>query len=520
MAANPRLLALLKSLKIPLEYSEAALAEAEALAQDPGFEDPSLVDRRGLAFCTIDEPHSKDLDQALFVEALSGSQGGHRVWYAIADAAHFVRPGSALWDEALSRGSSHYMPGLVVPMLPPLLSEGIVSLNPGVDRRALLFVVELDEKGQVQDRRIERARVHSRAKLSYQGVQAWYDKQAALNCDAEVQDSLRELAVVGQRRVSLAFERGVVPFRRREVDLKAESGEDRMIAYEDLRRDVERYNEQISLLCNVEGARFLQEAAAKVHAIYRVHPPPDPKRLDQLQARIAQMVECRGLDPKIWAWDGKPESFADWLAGLPEDGELGDIAQVVHRQAVISSGRAGFTSTPGVHHGIGADVYGRFTAPMREIVGIYLHGEACERLGGPPCGPSEPEPANALRDAVIAAAEQAAMHQKGLDREANRIVLDQVMARDLHAGDVQREGIVMGMSRRKLYVRLRHPPIDLKVYLHHIEAQRGHRLRVDGKCVSLFEGNKRILTLGDKVMVKTTGEDEDADRWIFEVHKL
>lgn len=516
MAAHPRLLALLERLKIPVEHGEEATAEAEALAAAPGIEDPALVDRRELPLCTIDEPHSKDLDQAVFVEAAGE---GHRVWYAIADAAHFVRPGSALWTEALCRGSSYYLPGLVIPMLPRVLSEDVVSLNPRVDRRALVFVVELDGEGRVRSCRLERARVRSRAKLSFAGVQAWYEGAGPAECEAEVQASLRALALVGRRRVALAEERGVVPYRRREVELHAADRDEVLVAYEDLRREVERFNEQISLLCNVEGARLLvarsdaSDAAEELHPIYRVHPPPAKARLDRFARRVRAMVEARGLDPASWLWDGELRSLGDWLAALPTQGEAGRLAEVVHRQALVTNGRAGFTAVPGAHHGIGAEVYGRFTAPMREVVGVYLHGEACERLGGPAGGPAQPAEAEALRDRVIAAAERAATNQKALDHEANRIVLDQIFAADFEAGGGARAGSLMGLTRRKLHVRLDDPPLDVKVYLHHLEDQLGHRLRVDDDGVRLLRGDAALLTLGDRVVLSTRGPDRGADRW-------
>ncbi|MBW2256564.1 MAG: RNB domain-containing ribonuclease, partial [Deltaproteobacteria bacterium] len=114
-------------------YPPAALEEAAAWEADPGIDDPSLVDLTHLPFISIDEETSKDLDQALFID---GDDQGYTVWYAVADAAWFVRPGSALFAEAMRRAATFYLPGLVVPMLPRSLSEGLVSLNPGVDRRA------------------------------------------------------------------------------------------------------------------------------------------------------------------------------------------------------------------------------------------------------------------------------------------------------------------------------------------------------------------------------------------------
>lgn len=513
MAIHARLHALLEDLNISTAYSPQALSLAQSLAQNPGIDDARLVDRCDLAFCTIDEPTSKDLDQALFVEAIDG--GGHRVWYAIADAAHFVQPQSVLWDEAMRRGSSYYLPGQVIPMLPRVLSEGVMSLNPEVERRALLFVVELDDAGKVAQSRIERARIRSRAKLSYQGVQAWYDGKGPAHCDEQVQASLRALAVVGKRRVALALERGVVPFRRREVELAAAEQAGHFVAYEDVRRDVERFNEQLSLLCNVQGARFLQAPGQEVHPIYRVHPSPDPERREQLRRRVETLVKHRGLDPQTWSWDGREETFADWLGALPSSGAQAEIAEVIHRQAVVSSGRAAFAATPGEHHGVGADVYGRFTAPMREMVGVYLHGEACERLGTNTQGSPKGQDAQRLRDRVIEAAEQARNHQKALDRAVNRAVLDQVLTADIQGGGKARAGVLMGMSRRKLYVRLVQPPFDVKVYLHHIEAQLGHRLRVDAQGVQLFGGDQPLLLLGDRVTLRAVKQDPDADRWVF-----
>ena len=386
-------------------------------------------------------------------------------------------------------------------------------------------MVNLDAEGRVVERRLERARVRSRAKLSYQGVQAWYDGEGPADSTpipADVQRSLRELAVVGRRRIALAEERGVVPFRRREVELRAAAGDDghgddRVVAYEDLRRTIERYNEQISLLCNVVGARFLVEESESVHPIYRVHPPPAQGRLDALARRVDALIEIRALDRSRWAWDGERAHLGDWLARLPTEGEEGRLAEVVHRQAIVVSGRAGFTAVPNIHFGIGADVYGRFTAPMREVVGVYLHGEACERLGGPACGPEEPAAGEALRDAVIAAAERAANHQKALDREANRVVLDELFERDHAAGGGERPGSLMGLSKRKLHVRLDEPPLDVKVYLHHLERQCGHRLRVDDDGLRLLRGGETVLTLGDRVALSTRGPDRDADRWALEL---
>ena len=115
---------------LTLEYPPAVEAEVEAYLKAPGLDDPALVDRTALPFVTIDGPGTRDLDQAIHVEARAG---GFRLRYAIADASYYVRPGTALHAEALRRGASYYLPGLSVPMLPRALSEGLVSIGPDVD---------------------------------------------------------------------------------------------------------------------------------------------------------------------------------------------------------------------------------------------------------------------------------------------------------------------------------------------------------------------------------------------------
>ncbi|NOY27715.1 MAG: RNB domain-containing ribonuclease [Oligoflexia bacterium] len=514
---DPALVALFAAHDLVVEHPPAVLAEAQAWIQDPGITDPSLVDLTALPFCTIDEETSKDLDQALFIDSdVAGT--GHVVWYALADASWFVRPGSALWDEALRRGASYYLPGLVAPMLPRILSEDLCSLGPKVDRRALVFRVALDPHGRVTQTRILRARVHSQAKLSYDGVQAWYDGGKPPCEDAAVLTSLERLATVGRLRMALAEERDVVSFRRTEIDVhvaRHRAGQPLVfIATTDLRLAVERYNEQVSLLCNMEGARFLQAAQDPklVQPIYRVHPPPQADRLDTLQRSLDAILAHHKLDPS-WRWRRGDETLADYLERLPQ----GRIATAIHRQAMMSSGRASFTSHAGVHYGIGADVYARFTAPMREIVGVFLHHEAFERLSGHVTPVPDGAPDDAVRrEQVIAASNACHMVQKGLDRDANRMVIDHLLAEDLRQKrPPRRRGTVMGFDRRKVHVQLDDPAIDLKVYVHHLEDQTHTRLRVSGDLCSMAptRGSGLRLSTGDAVDVWVVGEDTGRDRW-------
>ena len=505
------------------------MAETAKIVADPGIDDPALIDLTDLPFVTIDEVHSRDLDQALFIERReAGSVApGYIVWYAIADPAWCVRPGTALFDEALRRGATYYLPGLVIPMLPRELSEDIVSLNPRVDRRALVFEVQLDADGRVDHTLIHRARVRSRIKTSYDAVQALYDgaepgiTSELRGISERVAESLRLLAEVGGLRLALAESRNVVALRRTEIAVSLAGHEGlRFVAMADPRHDVERYNEQISLLCNVEGARFLlqgDDADDGVEPIYRVHQSPSDERLDQLADQIAALVRIHRLDEDQWGWRRGRGSLAAYLKSLPESGPHARLASSIHRQVMMVGGRSQFAIVPGVHYGVGAEIYGRFTAPMREIVGVYEHKETWEKLAGG--GASDDA---RLRDQVVEAANRSRQTQRELDREVNRRVLDQLFGDDLGMpleDRPRRRGTVLGISRSKVHVGLDEPPIDIKVYIHHLQSQRGGRIAQGRDQMTLrdLSNGHQLQVVGQAVDVRALGRDTQRDRWRLEL---
>ncbi len=511
----------------PLHSAEVMAETANAVAE-PGIDDPTLIDLTRLPFVTIDEEHSKDLDQALFIERRGN---GSTVWYAIADPAWCVRPGSALFNAALARGATYYLPGLVVPMLPRELSEGTVSLNPQVDRRAMVFEVELDPTGRVETTRIHRARVRSRVKTSYDAVQAFYDGAPAPGAELDdgqrIADSLERLAEVGQSRLALAEARDIVAIRRREIAVSLSGHEGlRFVALTDPRLDVERYNEQISLLCNIEGARFLLRNDTNddhIQPIFRLHEPPTEQRLEELALQIDAIVQLHGLEGELWHWRHGQQSLADYLRALPESGTEARTARAIHRQAMLVGGRSMFADEPGTHYGVGADVYGRFTAPMREIVGIFEHKETWEKLalvqGSAPATTAQNRRADELlRQSVVEAANRSRQTQRELDKEVNRRVLDQLFGEDLLLPIDQRPwrpGTILGISRSKIHIGLDDPPIDLKIYIHHLQDCHQHRIAQGRDRMTLrnLSTGERLRAVGDAVIVKTLERDLDRDRW-------
>ena len=495
-------------------HSDAARVEAARWVAAPEIDDPSLLDLTALPFVTIDNAGSRDLDQAMHIEP---ANDGFRVRYALADASFFVRPGGALYAEAKRRGVTFYLPGLAIPMLPRGLSEGVVSLNPRVDRRALVMDILLDGDGRIERTSFVRARIRSRAQLTYGGVQSFFDApdRHAL-AGQPFTETLWLLAKVGSRRIALADERNVVRYNRIEVSTRVDpDNPDRFVVDARVRNDVERYNEQISLLCNAEGARFMAEPGRAPHItpIFRVHPQPSVSRREGFRQLSEAVTNAHALNSETWTWRSDV-ALADFLAGLPVDGPRARVASALQRQAIMINQRSVFSAEPGLHHGVGVEPYARFSSPMREMVGIFTHKEAIEKLTG--TAPSGwPAAARQEQAEIVSLANRTRDQQNRVAKAADLLVLDQFLQDDLQrpvSERPRRTGTVMGVTATKLYVQLDSPPLDLKVRLDDLDA--GDRLIVDASGVSVSTARGApYIRLGDAIVLRL--DRREGRRYVF-----
>lgn len=539
---------LLEELEVDDSFPAAALVEAQAWAQHDGIDDPALVDLVGVPFVTVDNDGSRDLDQALHVatlgttdESAGESVPGWRLRYALADAAWYVRPGSALWTEALARGASLYAPDRAIPMLPRHLSEGLVSLGPGVERRALVFDMQVDVDGVVRRTALLRARVRSRLQLTYVGVQRVVDGEIALEAaraahpaslsvgvDAgergAIEASLRALRDAGeclQRRQRL---RGVVAYDRTESDVRIDTDLSTFDVTPRRRLDSERWNEQLSLACNTEGAALLVALDAddpSIEPIFRVHDAPGSARSRELESTLEELVDTLDLDGAWRRADGV--SLAEWFEDLPDDAPR--RRRAVQRQILRAQRASNYRPKPGRHHALAAASYARFSSPMREIVGIHTHLACLEAIGLDSAGGTAPtgerlDPA-ALRDAVIAAAEAARQRQKTLDRGVLFAVIAAVFERDIDGGDAPwRDGTLLGIEENKLHVGLDDMALDVKVYREDVEATTGTGWTFGRVAATPDELSMRSLMLGDGVQVRARDYDAGRRRFVLEVRRM
>lgn len=266
-------------------FPPEALAAAERAAREAHPAGPRRVDRTDLPLVTLDPPGSMDLDQAMAIERRAG---GYRVWYAIADVAAFVRPGSPLDIEARARVETFYMPDVRVPLLPPVLSEGAASLLPGQDRPAIVWCIDLDSAGDTTAVEVSRAVVRSRTRLDYPAMQGALEQGTA----PEVMNLLREVGGLLRDREAV---RGGVSLNAPEQQVVADSDGWRLEYRAPL--PIEDWNAQISLLAGFAAADMMLYGQV---GVLRVLPEPEYATVGRLR-RAARALKIRWPDGESYA---------------------------------------------------------------------------------------------------------------------------------------------------------------------------------------------------------------------------
>ncbi len=339
--------------QLPEAFPDEVVAAAAEAARNPRLPD---LDRTDIPFVTIDPPESMDLDQALHVERRGN---GYRVHYAIADVAAFVTPGGAVDREAQCRGETLYGADRTIPLHPKSLSEGGASLLPGQERPALLWSIDVDAEGEGVQVEVHRARVKSRAKLSYAGVQADIDAGRA---DA-MWDLVRE---VGELRMRRQRRRGAINLGLPEQEIGIRDGRWEL-SYR-ARHAVEDWNEQMSLLTGMAAAHLMVEAGV---GLLRTLPEADPDAL----LRVRNAARALEID---WPQD---LSVADFLNTLDPSNPTHVAMLVASTSLLRGADYVAFDGALPEHrrHAALAAEYTHATAPLRRLVDRYT-GEVCVAL--------------------------------------------------------------------------------------------------------------------------------------------
>ncbi|MBK1718024.1 ribonuclease R [Thiocystis violacea] len=318
-------------------------------------------DLRALPLVTIDGADARDFDDAVYCER---KPKGWKLLVSIADVSSYVRPGTALDREAQSRGNSVYFPDRVIPMLPEILSNGLCSLNPHVDRLCMTAELYINQEGKVTRTRFFEAVMRSQARLTYDQVAAMVvDGDGDLCAEfAEVLPHLHELYQLFQVLHAARAERGAIDFDTTETKFEFNDLGRIQAVVPLVRNDAHKLIEECMLAANVAAARHFQRK--RIPAVYRIHETPSEEKLTDLREFLGQLALKLPGGPKPTAAD-----YAELLRQVKDRPDRRLIQAVLLRsmqQAMYSSDNAG-------HFGLAFDAYTHFTSPIRRYPDLMVH---------------------------------------------------------------------------------------------------------------------------------------------------
>ena len=424
--------------EIPQAFSPAALREAEAAA-------PATLagreDWHDLLLVTIDPPDAKDHDDAVHAEPDSdpNNKGGYIVNVAIADVAFYVRPGSALDRDALTRGNSVYFPDRVVPMLPERISNDLCSLVPGEPRGALAVRMVIGNDGRKRSHSFHRILMRSAAKLNYAQAQAAIDGRPDDTTGPLLDPILKPLydayAVVKRARDERDPLDLDIPERK--ILLKSDGTVDRVIVPE--RLDAHKLIEEFMILANVAAAEMLEKKSLPL--IYRVHDEPTLEKVHNLQEFLKTLdipfAKSGALRPSLF------NRVLEQVSGHDSEPLVNEVVLRSQAQAEYSSENYG-------HFGLNLRRYAHFTSPIRRYADLIVHRALIRALGLGEGALPETETVESLSEvaAQISVTERRAMkaERETADRLIAHFLADRIGATF--------QGRISGVTRAGLFVKL------------------------------------------------------------------
>ncbi len=484
--ADPKAFSLiaLHANEIPYVFTDEAVAQANAAKPVTAL--GTRTDLRSVPLVTIDGEDARDFDDAVFAEPDPDptNPGGWHLIVAIADVAHYVRPGDALDRTAKDRGNSVYFPDRVVPMLPEALSNTLCSLRPNEDRPCLVAQMWIDAEGRKRHHRFERALMRSVARLTYTQAQAAQDGRPDETTqplqDTVIAPLFGAYAALSKARVARGTLDLDIPEKKISVDDK---GNVTGVAVRE-RFDSHRLIEEYMILANVAAAEALEAAHQPV--MYRVHDEPSLEKIEALRTTLAT-VGIKLAKGQVMV----PKHFMRIL----EQADKLPSREMIHQTVLRTQAQAQYDPANIGHFGLALRRYAHFTSPIRRCADLLIHRALISGFGLGEGG---------LPPDAVATFSDVAEHISMAERraaKAEREVVDRYAA--LYLQDrvgATFPGRIGGVARFGLFVTLHETGADGLVpistlpsdYYRHDEA----RNRLVG------QRNGRVFSLGDAVTVR------------------
>lgn len=498
---------------IPIEFPDEATAQAVVTSQELGAADlADRIDLRDRRFCTIDPETARDFDDALCIE--DGPHGGPRVWVAVADVSHYVRWGDALDKEATIRGVSVYLPDRVIPMLPHQLSAGICSLNPLVDRCAMVARLDYSEAGELQDVGYAAAVIRSKARLDYPGVAAALggdfrgQREAYRPWETELQ-RLHALARILRKKRQA---RGALELDLPEPKVVLDSDDPRLV------RDVVRAKgdpavkqayqlvEEYMIAANEAVGSFFRRRNAPT--VWRVHAPPKADRV----AQLAELLGAYGIVVVVEEATTPlgMKAVLDQIADKPGAQALSFLVLRTLTQAV-------WDTVPIGHFGLASGDYLHFTSPIRRYPDLLVHRLLKYHLhrDGQPSGGGYAKPPPPVETLAELAQASSAHERRAMEAEREAVAMYRAYLMRDQVGE-RFNGVVSAVTNFGAFVEIEEPYVEGLIKLDTLGDEPWDfdaiHMRLSGRKTG------KMIELGDKVTVDVQNVSVIRRRIDFVVH--
>ena len=362
MAPGMEIIVAIKSHDLPHQWSDEVMQEAQQFTIEvPEQAKQDRVDLRSMPLLTIDGADARDFDDAVYCKPTAN---GWKLYVAIADVAHYVTVGSAIDQEAVERGNSVYFPEQVLPMLPEVLSNGLCSLNPKVDRLCMVCEMRIDRDGNVASGRFYEAVMHSHARLTYDevgGILDGSDPQSTKKHQA-VYQQLVDLNGVYQVLRKARDKRGALDFDRPEPKFVFDENRKIKAVEVIVRNDAHKLIEECMIAANATTAKYL--VRRKMPLLMRGHEGPSLEKQQSFRLFLAEL----GLNLA----GGEEPSPLDYKQ-LIENIEGRPDAHLIQTVLLRSLSQAVYTAEHKGHFGLALEAYAHFTSPIRRYPDLLIH---------------------------------------------------------------------------------------------------------------------------------------------------
>lgn len=490
---------------LPHEWPKALKRELKAVDFTiPKREYKTRRDLSDLPLVTIDGEDAKDFDDAVYCERKRG--GGWRLWVAIADVSYYVQDDTALDIEARERGTSVYFPGQVIPMLPEVLSNGLCSLKPEVDRRCMVCEMTISENGRLSGYQFYPAIMRSHARLTYNQVAKMLETgQSEEPTWNKLIPHLQNLYDLYKKLRVLRAKRGALEFESPEpLFLFSEERKISDIVLRE-RNDAHKIIEECMILANISAAKFLEKHDIK--ALVRNHLGPNEKKLNALKQYLAE----KGLALRSKG-DPTPEDYAELQQRIAHRLDADQIQTMLLRsmnQAVYAPDSEG-------HFGLALKEYAHFTSPIRRYPDLVLHRVIKAQLAKETGKRASFEGRKRYSDAELDKLGEHCSFAERRAEDASRDVNDWLKCEFMQDKvGAQFEGVVTGVTPFGLFVRLHEYYIEGLIHVTQLQNDYYH---FDQQSMVLVGEKTRMrFGLGDELQIVLSRVDLDNRRIDFDL---